>query len=383
MLSAATLGMMAQGFEIKGNIPGIQQGTKIELKTRERSGYHDLGKTVVESTDGTFSITGSIASPTLVELYIDSNNADGMSKAVEFMIENAPYSISAAHIDSVAPSFYAGTAGLMKTRNVTIDGGNAQKQYAEYQQAMFPYTFASKQAHYDLFWADDKKSRSADREKELKAAYEAASQKEDSTRRAFIAQHPSYSISGLLLMNDLNSPFFYSESELNEVRDRMQQLDDPKRLEQVNRAIEASRKFLRESPYTDFAVGDTLNNELHLSDFTKNGKYVMIDFWASWCGPCRAAIPHVRELYHTYGDKLDILAISVDSEEPAWREAMAQEKMEWTQLWAGDERSKPLVEHYGLSGIPFLLVLSPDGRIIHAGHAPAGVNAILEQELGK
>lgn len=383
MLSAATLGLMAQGFEIKGNIPGIQQGTKIELKIRERSNNPGFGKTVVESTDGTFTITGSVASPTLAELYIDSNNPDELSKVVGLMIENAPYSISAAHIDSVAPSFYAGTVGLMKTRNVTIDGGNAQKQYAEYQQAMFPYTFASKQAHYDLFWADDKKSRSADREKELKEIYEAASQKEDSARRAFIAQHPSYSISGLLLMEDLNSPFFYSESELNEVRDRMQQLDDPKRLEQVNRAIEASRKFLRESPYTDFAVGDTLNNELHLSDFTKNGKYVMIDFWASWCGPCRAAIPHVRELYHTYGDKLDILAISVDSEEPAWREAMAQEKMEWTQLWAGDERSKPLVEHYGLSGIPFLLVLSPDGRIIHAGHAPAGVNAILEQELGK
>ena len=76
-------------------------------------------------------------------------------------------------------------------------------------------------------------------------------------------------------------------------------------------------------------------------------------------------------------------AISVDSEEPAWRKAMEQEKMEWTQLWAGDERTKPLVEHYGLSGIPFLLVLSPDGRIIHAGHDPAGVNAILKQELGK
>ena len=128
MLSAATLGMMAQGFEIKGNIPGIQQGTKIELKIRERSNNPDFGKTVVESTDGTFTITGSVASPTLAELYINSNNPDELSKVVELMIENAPYSISTAHIDSVAPSFYAGTVGLMKTRNVTVDGGNAQKQ---------------------------------------------------------------------------------------------------------------------------------------------------------------------------------------------------------------------------------------------------------------
>lgn len=382
-IGTVALAVSAQSFEITGNIPGLKQGTNIELKSRERGAQHSLGKTVVESTDGTFSLSGSVASPTLAELYIDQTNPEGLAKAVELMIENAPISISAAHIDSVPPSFFTGTGGLKMRKNVTITGGNAQKQYAEYLQAMLPYDLAARQAHYDLFWADGKKGRSKEEESRLKEIYENAGLKEDSARRAFIVQHPSYSISGLLLMYDLNSPFFYSESELNEVHDRMQQLDDAKRLEQVNRAIEASRKFLRESPYTDFAVGDTLNNELHLSDFTKNGKYVMIDFWASWCGPCRAAIPHVRELYHTYGDKLDILAISVDSEESAWRKAMDQEKMEWTQLWAGDERSKPLVENYGLSGIPFLLVLSPDGRIIHAGHDPAGVNAILEKELGK
>lgn len=380
--AAATFNMPAlAAFTISGNIPGIPKGTKIELKSQERGGKYDLAQTVTASDDGKFTLTGDVESPTLAELRIEPNSKDDMGKALSLMVENAQITITAAHVDSLPPSFYVGTEGLLKEKNVTVSGGDAQKQYAEYKQAIFPYEFAAKNAHYNLYWANERKGRNKDEENALQADYNNAGVKMDSARRAFITQHPSYSISGLMALQDLNSPFSYTNAELDAIRDRMQQLTDTKRLAQVNRAIDTNRKYLRESPYVDFAVVDTLNAERRISDFAKDGKYIMIDFWASWCGPCRAAIPHVRELHDAYGDKLEILSVSVDSEEQPWRKAMAEEKMPWTQLWANQDKTQPLVEHYGLSGIPFLLVISPDGRILHAGHDPAGVNDTLARHI--
>ena len=107
----------------------------------------------------------------------------------------------------------------------------------------------------------------------------------------------------------------------------------------------------------------------------------MIDFWASWCGPCRAAIPHVRELYKKYGDKVEFIAVSLDSSEAPWRKAMDHEKMEWTQLWADKSHSEGVVKPYQISGIPFIMLLDPQGRIVHAGHNPDAVTAILEKTL--
>ncbi|WEK18638.1 MAG: TlpA disulfide reductase family protein [Candidatus Pedobacter colombiensis] len=111
----------------------------------------------------------------------------------------------------------------------------------------------------------------------------------------------------------------------------------------------------------DFAYPDINGKKWSPKDF--KGKYLIVDFWASWCGPCRQEIPHLKEVYKKYKDKgLDILAVSVDAKEADWKKAMAEEKMAWTQINA--KESKPVMASYLFSGIPYLVVVDKEGNII-------------------
>jgi len=101
------------------------------------------------------------------------------------------------------------------------------------------------------------------------------------------------------------------------------------------------------------------------------GKYLLIDFWASWCGPCRAAIPKVKELYNQYHDKgFDVVSISIDTDKGAWKKAMQQENMPWQQLLSSD-KDKTMKE-FQFSGIPTLYLIDPAGNIMQkfTGYSP-------------
>ena len=86
-------------------------------------------------------------------------------------------------------------------------------------------------------------------------------------------------------------------------------------------------------------------------------------------------------LYNKYGDKLQIIAVSLDSAEKPWRKAMNEELMEWTQLWADKAHVSGISEPYQVHSIPYIMLLNPEGRIIYAGHDPDAVSLLLEKEL--
>ena len=147
------------------------------------------------------------------------------------------------------------------------------------------------------------------------------------------------------------------------------------------KAVENARKFMRGQQFADFVAVDPEGTSHNFSAHAGKGKYTMVDFWASWCGPCRAAIPHVRELHEKYGDKLNIIAASVDEDDAAWRKAMDQEKMAWTQLRVPKENFKDVTAAYHFSGIPFMVLVDGDGKIVFAGHDPVKVSDILSKAL--
>ncbi|WP_159452674.1 TlpA family protein disulfide reductase [Pedobacter nyackensis] len=129
----------------------------------------------------------------------------------------------------------------------------------------------------------------------------------------------------------------------------------------------------------DFAYPDVTGKKWGPKDF--KGKYLIIDFWASWCGPCRQEIPHLKEVYKKYKDKgLEILAVSVDAKEADWKNAMAEEKMIWPQINA--KESKPVMASYLFNGIPYLVVVDKEGNIIEKNLRGESLDAKLKEIFG-
>ncbi|MCZ4695397.1 AhpC/TSA family protein [Ancylomarina euxinus] len=116
----------------------------------------------------------------------------------------------------------------------------------------------------------------------------------------------------------------------------------------------------KEAPIFEFPTAD--GKMISLKDF--RGQYLIVDFWASWCGPCRNEIPHLKEVYETYKDKgVEILSVSIDKSKNAWKKAMSQENMTWPQIQAPGA-GKDIMKEYQFSGIPYIILLDKEGKIV-------------------
>ena len=115
------------------------------------------------------------------------------------------------------------------------------------------------------------------------------------------------------------------------------------------------------APEFSFPTPDGKKN-LGPQDF--KGKILVLDFWASWCGPCRAEIPHLKEAYKEYSDKgVAFFSVSIDKDNAAWKKAMKEENMAWPQVCA-PKAGKDVMKQYQFSGIPYILVIDKEGRIV-------------------
>ncbi|MFK7000791.1 TlpA disulfide reductase family protein [Flavobacterium oreochromis] len=160
-----------------------------------------------------------------------------------------------------------------------------------------------------------------------------------------------------LITNDLPKPFIISfkkhtESELKEM---LEYIKESLKLKKLNGTI---------SP--------TFNYENHKGGTTKlenfRGKYVYIDIWATWCGPCRAEIPYLKKLEkHFHGKNIEFISISIDSQKDhdKWKKFVTEKQLGGTQLIADQDWNSDFIKAYIVNGIPRFILIDPDGKIIN------------------
>ena len=128
--------------------------------------------------------------------------------------------------------------------------------------------------------------------------------------------------------------------------------------------VKALRESLTEGKVAPEFSCPTPDGSKNLGPQDFKGKILVLDFWASWCGPCRAEIPHLKEAFEAYNKKgVEFLSVSIDKDGAAWRKAMKEENMPWAQVQA-PKAGKDVMKLYQFSGIPYILVLDQEGRIV-------------------
>ena len=115
-------------------------------------------------------------------------------------------------------------------------------------------------------------------------------------------------------------------------------------------------------------MSDMDGNQVSVSDVFVKNKLTVIDFWASWCGPCRQEMPHLVDLYKRYkGKGLGVIGVSLDEDRSAWIKAVKYLGMDWVQLSDLQGWDNSAARMYGIESIPFTIIVDEKGRVVDAG----------------
>lgn len=188
--------------------------------------------------------------------------------------------------------------------------------------------------------------------------------------------------------DNLLGAFLYSrrtDADPAKARERLAQfpaeLQNHPVLESIRREIEAVEHSSVGRPYMDLALKNADGEIVALSSLAGSGRWVLLDFWATWCGPCCREIPHLKEAYAAFSRRgFAIYAVSIDHDAARWRQFLAENSLPWTNVLSpGEGKQSPAAAMYGIRFIPSNFLISPDGTIAARNLPGKQLQARLEE----
>ena len=333
-------------YTINGTIEGVTEGKAI-LNNLVDGAPNAID--TVDIVDGAFTFAGSFEEPELYLIFIE-----GKRNPIVFFGENANITIKADAEKMGDPEITGSDLNEIYLGFVKEAPGTARLEEInkEYQGAM---SRGDKDAITEL-------KTEVEELMEERTAYILDFVRKNTDN--IIGAHMALQAARELELDEFKELVAQFEENLGEskyVADLKKTIEPmEKAAEQAKAAEEAAKNTEIGKVAPDFTLESVNGDKIALSSL--RGKYLLVDFWASWCGPCRNENPNVVKAYAEYASKgFDVLSVSLDRDSAAWRKAITDDKLTWTQLI---DASGETANKYGVTGIPFTLLLDKEGKIV-------------------
>jgi thiol-disulfide isomerase/thioredoxin len=182
----------------------------------------------------------------------------------------------------------------------------------------------------------------------------------------FLDENPGTILTAFILANAISQGVTaeIAQNAYNKLEDQVKNTAIGKYLQQEVERMGISEIAVGE-PFRDLQLKTPDDKDISISDYAGKGKYVLLDFWASWCGPCRSENPNVVALYNEYKDKgFEIVGLSFDQDKESWIKGIKDDGITWPQMSDIKGWSSIAALKYKVQGIPYTVLLDKEGKVI-------------------
>lgn len=381
------------GYTLDGVLTGGEAPTGMAYLQRQMPDGQMVSTDSATITDGKFSLKGHVDRPQMYTLRIDlrtdpTESVRGKVFASHFYLENSPITFE-GNLKTLPGVFYDPERPLEAP---VIKGSATEDFYARFRADIKPVsdslTVIDRRywKEYTAPMMNDKEHKHDYTEVGVALVKEEARWRKELQEKtlAFIRENPS-SVVAFDQLVALFSDFTvnYSGKQIDEMRSWVADAwTGTPQLAALDSIVSRIKPVALGEKYADIDVQTPDGKTVKLSSLIPEGKYVMLEFWASWCGPCRAEIPHLVRVHEKYKD-FNIVSVSVDEKEADWQKAMKEERMTWTQARITGGIMGEEMKKFNITGIPMCMVLDGEGRFYRTNTRGAYLDAFLMELYGK